>query len=219
MDDIRLFICTLGSGRGPFIDCLTSMTMVMQKAGIEVKIVNIRGSLLIEGRTEAAKLALKHGATHTLWIDDDMYFHADVGMRLLEHDKDVVACNYVTKDMKFRPVTSNGITEDDRVSSVGKTGLEKVLGIGFGVVLIKASVYDRLEFPWFAQRWLCAEHLKGKPVIGIPNWDEWYSQSEDVWFCRRCINAGIDVFLDHDASQNVGHWGGVTFFHEGIAVI
>jgi len=30
---------------------------------------------------------------------------------------------------------------------------------------------------------------------------------EDMYFCKKCIEAGIDIFIDADASKHIGHIG------------
>ena len=215
---IILAVLVLGTGRGPFIDCLTNLMVMTQQAGVEVFLINIRGSDIISGRTKAVRFALARYPTHLLWLDDDMYFPADTALRLLERSKEVVCCNSVMKDMTARSTASMGVNEDDRVSSAGKTGLELVTGAGLGTALTEAGVYHKIEFPWFGHRWHHAAHVK-TPVIGVPNWDDWLGQFEDSWFYQRCHDAGIEVWLDHDTSQRIGHWGGITFFTEGLAAI
>lgn len=217
MKDV-LYVLVLGSGRGPFMHCLVNLITMTIAAGIDIRPINIRGSDIISGRTKAVRMALEGGATHTFWLDDDMVFEPDLALRLIEHDKDIVVGNAVMKDMTFRPLASTGPNDEDRAYSIGKTGLQQITGAGLAIAMIKADVYRNIEFPWFGHRWHHVAHVE-KPVFGVPNWDEWKSQFEDSWFFSRCFGAGIDVWLDHDVSQKIGHWGGIVFFPEGVAVV
>ena len=92
------------------------------------------------------------------------------------------------------------------------------MGAGLGTALVEAGVYRKIEFPWFGHRWHHAKHVE-TPVIGVPDWADWFGQYEDSWFYQRCHDADIDVWLDHDTSQGIGHCGDVTFFVEGLAAI
>lgn len=128
------------------------------------------------------------GATHALWLDADMTFPPDTALRLLTHDRDVVAANYVSRTARPRPTAMR----DGRcVSSIGATGLEDVDHVGMGVFLMKASVVENIPSPRF-----------------------WYStptETEDVYFCRLLRASGVTIAIDHDLSKDVGHVGTFTY--------
>jgi hypothetical protein len=128
------------------------------------------------------------GATHVLWLDADMTFPPDTALRLLEHDADIVAANYVTRVAPSRPTARR---DGQCVSSFDATGLEAVDHVGMGVFLMKASVVASLPSPRF-----------------------WYStptETEDVYFCRLLRAAGHTIYVDHDLSKEVGHVGTHTY--------
>jgi hypothetical protein len=128
------------------------------------------------------------GATHVLWLDTDMTFPPDTALRLLSHDADVVAANYVSRTARPRPTA---MRDGECVSSIGATGLEEVNHVGMGVFLMKASVVANIPSPRF-----------------------WYStetETEDVYFCRLLRAAGITISIDHDLSHEVGHVGQHTY--------
>lgn len=127
-------------------------------------------------------------ATHILWLDADMTFPADTALRLLKHDKDIVAANYVTRVPPSRPTAKR----DGRcISSIDATGLDAVDHVGMGVFLMKTSVVQDIPSPRF-----------------------WYStptETEDVYFCRLLRAAGRTIYIDHDLSKSVGHIGQHTY--------
>lgn len=128
------------------------------------------------------------GATHILWLDSDMTFPADTALRLLRHDKDIVAINYVMRRDNWRPIAKR---DGKRISSLDATGLESVDEIGMGVFLMKTSVVKDIPSPRF-----------------------WYStltETEDLYFCRLLRNAGHEIWIDHDLSREVGHVGQITY--------
>lgn len=128
------------------------------------------------------------GATHILWLDADMVFPPDTALRLLAHDKDVVAANYVTRTARPRPTA---MRDGQCVSSSEATGLEAVDHVGMGVFLMKTSVVEHIPSPRF-----------------------WYStptETEDVYFCRLLRAAGHTIHIDHDLSKSVGHIGTHTY--------
>ena len=135
------------------------------------------------------------GATHILWLDADMTFPKDTALRLLRHEKDIVAANYVTRAGTHRPTA----VKDGRfVLSRDSTGLESVDAVGMGVFLMDTSVISDLPRPRF-----------------------WYStptETEDVYFCRLLKAAGHEIWIDHDLSKEVGHVGQFTYREQAAMV-
>ena len=128
------------------------------------------------------------GATHVLWLDADMTFPPDAALRLLAHEKDIVAANYVTRVAPSRPTARR---DGQCIWSGEATGLEAVDHVGMGVFLMRTSVVANIPRPRF-----------------------WYStptETEDVFFCNRLREAGHTIYIDHDLSREVGHVGTFTY--------
>jgi hypothetical protein len=135
------------------------------------------------------------GATHILWLDADMTFPPDTALRLLKHEKDIVAANYITRAAPHRPTARR---DGQTISSAEATGLEAVDHVGMGVFLMRTAVVESIPQPRF-----------------------WYStmtETEDVFFCRSLRHAGHTVYIDHDLSREVGHVGMHTY-REPVAVL
>ncbi|HYE38150.1 hypothetical protein [Methylocaldum sp.] len=170
-----------------------------------LRIHNTKGSILPKSREMLVKLAQKEGATHLLFVDSDQTFPAYLLHQLLRHDKDIIAANCVTKVIPANP-TARQFSETEfagtLVDSREKSGIEKVWRVGTGVMLIKMSVFDRIAQPWFPITW--NESLQD------------YT-GEDWNFCQSCQEAGIDIWIDHDVSKQIGHIGVLTYdiSHQG----
>lgn len=145
----------------------------------------------------------------------------------MAHDVDVVACNVVVKDFAGRMYATNSHipnpSGEEQISSVGRSGLEKVRRIGLGIMLTKADVYSRIRFPWFGHRWYrridknCWLPVRFEDKYsGEVDMADWRTSFEDWWLCERFEEAGIDVQIDHDMSQKVGHRGSCVFMPEGV---
>ena len=118
-------------------------------AGVSLNIYTVNGSILPQNRDLLVKAGQESGATHYMWFDDDMRFPKDSILRLLEHDNEIVCANYRFRNSpeKFVSYTKGkGYIDTTDKSS----GLEKVTGIGFGVLLTKKSSFEKIERPWFA---------------------------------------------------------------------
>ena len=166
---------------------------------VKVELNSACSSLLLHNRHGLVRIAQERRATHMLWIDDDMSFPPDTLARLLRHEKAVVGANYTTRRFPVVPLANK---EGRAVQSNGKRGLEEVDSVGMGLMLTSMDVFNRIKPPWFMLGW-SAKH------------DEYVG--EDVWFCRAVKAAGYKVYVDHDLSVHVKHWGAVEFGHDLIA--
>jgi GT2 family glycosyltransferase len=171
-----------------------------------VVIYTSSGTLLSSQRQDLARDAIDAGCTHTLWLDSDMRFPKDALIRLLDRDEPIVCANYAKRRFPTEPIAvrKNFVDEDAKkvlrvYTEQDSTGLVEVDYCGMGVMLVKAEVYKKMEFPWFAIPWVPA----AEDYIG-----------EDVWFCRRASENGFKTLIDQDLSKEVHHIGTFEYKHE-----
>lgn len=143
-------------------------------------------SLLPKHRRMTLQGAIAAGATHALCLDDDMVFPADTAERLAQHGLPFVGVNYQTKKGTPSAITA----DEEHISSKGKTGIEQVGYIGFGVVFIDLEYLQKVPLPWFGVPWVPSRQSE----IG-----------EDYVFCLQWREAGFPIYVDHDLSQEVQH--------------
>jgi hypothetical protein len=158
-------------------------------AGVPLSIYTVSGSMLPQNRDLLVKAGQESEATHYMWFDDDMRFPKDSILRLLKHDKEIVCANYRfrTRPKQFVAYTKGkGYIRTTKKSK----GLEKVTGIGFGVLLTKASAWEKIERPWF--------------VIGYNEKTDEYID-EGAFCCLKWYQAGVEIFIDHDLTKEVKH--------------
>jgi len=143
---------------------------------------------------------------YMMWIDSDIAFTVDNFIQLLEMDKDIASGWYaqpggtgiggfytpVVEKMNDEYFKKHGsyqfLTTEDMSK---KNKLTKVDYIGFGWVLIKKGVFEKIEYPWFAPKLIDL----GKGIQDVC--------SEDVSFCHDVKKAGFDIWLD--PTCRVGH--------------
>lgn len=161
------------------------------------------GTLIVDQRVDLALEAQKSKCDYILWMDNDMRFPKDALIRLLNHKKDIVAANYVTRELPPVPISFN-ITDDKWVRIRTKTdskGLEKVNGTGMGLMLTSMKVFEKMPRPWFHIGYSTVNHK----FLG-----------EDILFCMRAEKLGYETFIDHDLSKQVSHIGSLEFRHEHV---
>lgn len=164
----------------------------------DVRFLAALGVYLPNLRQHAVTTAQQTGASHILFIDSDMRFPADTLDWLLAADVDIIGANYVQRTM---PEWWTARLDGQSLSSVGRSGRQRVDSLGFGAVLINLRVFDLLPRPWFAMPYEGQQHL-----------------GEDVYFCRLAHASGLDVWIDHDLSQAVRHQATVEYGVESVQV-
>jgi hypothetical protein len=155
------------------------------------------GSVLPDLRQQLAQGALNHGATHTLWIDSDHSFPNDTAHRLLAHGRPWVGINATTRNP---PIRATALKREGELLHTGEhsKGLERVWRMGFGIVLIEARVFEKMEKPWFLIEYITKD---GESVY----------RGEDVYFCEKAKAAGFHPMVDHDLTRETAHVGSVEW--------
>lgn len=114
-------------------------------------------------------------------VEDDSMFAPDTVLRLLQHDKDVVAGLCLSRQAPFMPYIyeTDGIDIRPRALRPDDNGLIRVAATGMGGILIKTSVFNKLTKPYFYTTY-----------IGETEW------GQDILFAKSLVAAGIEVFCD-----------------------
>lgn len=132
--------------------------------------------------TMAVNNARKHKATHILFIDCDMIFPPDGIKRLIELDKDVVGASYNEK--RFPLVSTVKVADEKGNLIVGNMDAYKdpfkVYALGFGFMLCKMSIFDKIEKPYF-----------NSPIDENDTFT-----TDDFYFCDKLQKAGVEVWCD-----------------------
>jgi len=148
-------------------------------------ITTTHGQSPARGRNIMIESAIQNGATHCLFIDDDMAFKADTLKRLLAHDKDIVSGLYVMRAYPHHPVIFDEAYDDGKCRfsflNRGRGGLVEVVNLGLGMCLIKTEVFLSMAKPWI--------------TLGECEKDHW---CDDISFFNRARKAGFKMYCDLD---------------------
>ena len=171
------------------IDTAADILRACRRQPEMLRFMGLKGIYIAALRHAAVSAARQAGASHVLFVDSDMRFPADAPERLLDHDVDIVAANYVQRTMpEWWCSRANG----QPLSSYHRTGLQSVESTGCGLMLVRLSVFDEWAGAYFETPYSGREHL-----------------GEDLWFCHEARARGFQVWIDHDLSQQVRHQGTV----------
>lgn len=177
--------------------------------GYDIHLHHEGGSWIGQQRENATKALLEEGCDYLFFCDTDMRVPVNTLQGLIEHDLPAVAANCVRRKRPVSPIArvSNGWVEEGKQAGDGETlwtypdstGLERVITVGFGVILVKAEVFREIGQPWFATPW--------QDELGR------YT-GEDTYFCAKLYEADIPLYIDHDLSWAVKHIGNYEYSHE-----
>jgi len=208
------FRCVVGVPSGntwdaQFAMCLVNLVAYFDKCPVpgytrqELRVVNVRSSILPRNRMNLVKAARAAKATHLLFLDSDHTFPKDLVHRLGMARKLVVAANCVTKQIPARPTArafSEEVAEGEPVYSESQK-LELVWRVGTGVMLVNMKVFAAIGDGCWDMKYL-------------PERDDY--QGEDWSFCEALQKVGIPIWVDHGVSQQIGHVGSFEYTHAVI---
>lgn len=195
----RLFIGTASNRdpKWPYPQCLGEL-MAMTR-GFDAMMMGVEmGCSIPQARTALVKKACDRGASHILFLDDDMSFPPNTADRLLGHGKQIIAANYTSRGFPLKPLAQ---VRKVSVQSKERIGIQRVDRAPTGVMLIDLRVFDKIGLPWFDTPWVDDEH----------------QMTDDYFLCDKARAAGIEIWIDHDLSQEIGHVGHHPFHHAMIA--
>lgn len=157
------------------------------------------GSAIGQNRDDMVDDALVKGATHVLFIDDDMGFMGDTLNILLSRQMPLVFCNYRLKAPPCRFMARNKDNTAEIVTRHSSHSLEESYFGGLGMALIAREVLEAVKRPRFFPRYTPETKT--------------YS-TEDLPFYEGARAAGFPAFVDHQASKRIWHNGTYVFNYD-----
>ena len=142
---------------------------------------------------------------YMLWIDSDIIFSVQNFIDLLLFDKDIVSGWYPQPSMRNGSLVTPVVEKMDNDYFL-KNGTYEFLTAqqvidhkmpfcvdynGFGFMLIKSGVFEKIEYPWFAPK-----YIKINDEISE-------TTSEDTSFCIDARNVGFNIWVHPNV--RVGH--------------
>lgn len=127
--------------------------------------------------------------THLLWLDNDHTFPPDLAVRLASYDLDMVSALYFGRTPPHMPVVYViDPKPDNEYVHFPLLEVPPVLfecdAVGFGAMLMRRDVLDRVPEPWFTIDWRAGE---------------------DIAFCVKAKKHGVHVYCD--GGYKLGHLG------------
>jgi hypothetical protein len=180
-----------------FSKCLIELVKLNTMNNLDTHVVYDASTVLLTQRERLALEAQNIGAEYMLWLDSDMVFPATTALRLMAHNEDIVAANYIRRQLPAKGVAYETIGDwQNPLPFVPQDDLVPVEGIGMGCMLMKTSILAEIPQPWFEFGWTpeSNDHL-----------------GEDMILCQKMAKRGYTVKVDTQLSMEMRHLGTWAF--------
>lgn len=166
---------------------------------LDLKLLNVRTSILPLSRTAIVKYAINNQAHWLLMVDSDMTFPPDALYRLLAHRAPVVGTVAARRDGKGMSALYG--------PDIPRRGLVQVDRLGTGFLLVDMDIFtgsNPLPKPWFDIT-MSQETQKAEEF-------DMECTGEDVYFSYRLREHGVPLLLDWELSFRIGHLGETEYY-------
>lgn len=197
---MRLMIAvpTLDFIHSEFVRCLIALVERLGRDRIHHEVRIQSGTLVYAARDKLAKAAINGDFTHVLWLDSDVVFNDDILDDLLFSGHDFVSGIYHARRQPYPATVFRSLEPVDRYTCDSYPAEPfRIAGCGFGCVLVTVDILKQIML----QHKTCF-----CPIADY---------GEDLAFCKRCTDAGIEIYAD--PSVRLGHIGHITIYPEDEA--
>ena len=180
-----------------FAYCLNQLVKTTTEIGIDVYVFFDSSTILLNQRNNLLEEARRIDADYVLWVDSDMMFPSTTAVRLIQHNVDIVACNYSKRTKPMKTVAYTDLNNwDSWLPMEAKDELVKVQGVGMGCMLMKLHVFDQLTKPYFEFRYKA-------------DTDDYFG--EDFILLGKLRELGYEINIDTVLSMEIKHLGTMAF--------
>ncbi len=159
------------------------------------------GGYIAENKAKIVDIAQKTLCSHVFFVDHDMIFPPNTLAKLLSYDKDIVGAMYNYRYLPLEPMLKYLKEDGDWTSKLEESVIKKIPdelfevgATGGGLLLVKMSVFDKLEKPYFQME----QDGEGNRVV-----------TEDSGFYLKAQKLGMKVWVD--PTLNIKHEGFYEF--------
>ena len=194
---LAVLVPTRDTVHSQFAYCLAQLIKTTSEAGIDTYLFFDSSTILLNQREKLIENAKDIKCDYVLWLDSDMMFPSTTALRLLAHNKDIVACNYMKRSKPLKTVAYTDLRNwDSWLPLEPKDDLIKVEGVGMGCMLMKTEIFNSLQKPYFEFTY------KGDT-------QDWYG--EDFMLLTKLRLNQFNVYIDTILSMDIKHLGIYAF--------
>ena len=187
------------------INTMLSIFQLIQKLGqskVEVGINTMKSPLIHQARNYLTSVFLTTPYSHMLFIDSDVEFGPEAGLRMLVADKDIITTPYRVKDERVDQPRYTVKFPDPKIVPILPGGLVEIEAGPTGLMLIHRRVFEKI--------------IKNRPDLKIKNkavpspgashefyynffdfgFNDGYTFGEDVSFCKLARANGSKLYAN-----------------------
>jgi len=214
------------------INTMLSIFQLIQHLGtskVEVGINTMKSPLIHQARNYLTSVFLTTKYTHLLFIDSDVEFQPEAGLRMLVADKDIICTPYRTKNPDIATHTYTVKFPDPKVVPILPGGLVEIEAGPTGLMLIHRKVFEKI--------------IKNRPDLKIKNsanqalketekshgfyynffdfaFEDGYTFGEDVSFCKLARANGSKLYANTESpTAHRGEYAWVGKFGDSLKTI
>jgi len=214
------------------INTMLSIFQLIQHLGtskVEVGINTMKSPLIHQARNYLTSVFLTTEYTHLLFIDSDVEFQPEAGLRMLVADKDIICTPYRTKNPDIATHTYTVKFPDPKVVPILPGGLVEIEAGPTGLMLIHRKVFEKI--------------IKNRPDLKIKNsanqalketekshnfyynffdfaFEDGYTYGEDVSFCKLARANGSKLYANTESpTAHRGEYAWVGKFGDSLKSI
>ena len=147
---LSILVTTRDTVYSHFAYSLTQLYNTTREVGIDTYLFFDSSTILLNQRERLLEKARQVKSEYVLWLDSDMMFPSTTAIRLLNHNKDIIACNYMKRTNERKSVAYTDLNDwNSWLPMEVKDELIEVQGVGMGCMLMKMDVFDNLLKPYF----------------------------------------------------------------------
>jgi hypothetical protein len=192
---------------GQFLSILDRLYQLHEKNKKFIfKICFLHHQSLMESRTKIVQEALDSKTDWILFLDTDSIIKINTIEKMIEtlenNNLDVLSCVFFKKKAPHQPVILH--KEDGFLyfehDFLPNRGLIQVDAVGFGCTLIRTSIFETIDRPWFK---ITEKILEGNKRC----WE-----GEDIYFSEKATAKGYKLWVDTGLVEK--HWGKSVSFED-----
>ena len=208
------------------INTMLSIFQLIQKLGqskVEVGINTMKSPLIHQARNYLTSVFLTTEYTHLLFIDSDVEFGPEAGLRMLVADKDIICTPYRVKNEQIDKSIYTVKFPDPKVVPILPGGLVEIEAGPTGIMLIHRRVFEKI--------------IKNRPDLKIKNkavpspgashefyynffdfgFNDGYTMGEDVSFCKLARANGSKLYANIESpTAHRGEYAWVGKFGDSL---
>ena len=208
------------------INTMLSIFQLIQKLGqskVEVGINTMKSPLIHQARNYLTSVFLTTPYSHMLFIDSDVEFGPEAGLRMVVADKDIITTPYRVKDERLDTPRYTVKFPDPKVIPILPGGLVEIEAGPTGLMLIHRRVFEKI--------------IKNRPDLKIKNkavpspgashefyynffdfgFNDGYTFGEDVSFCKLARANGSKLYANIESpTAHRGEYAWVGKFGDSL---